>query len=311
MRLLARTPTGGVAGNEVMRRRAIVQATVIFIVLSYNLVPKRLHAQCGSACTSSDCPRVERSYRQGRWFVSETANFQVCCEDSDSTADNLSRHAESLRTELQAKWLGDISSAAWNPRCQILLYSSKQRYVAAVGRGSEQTVGSSLVDVNKDRITKRRIDLLGQSTEYLSAALPHELTHVVLRDRFMSTAPPRWADEGMATLADTDAKQLRHFNDLSRAIAKGTTFRAGALLAMDGYPQQDRFGAFYGESVSLTKYLVARGTPQQFVEFIELASSDGYEAALLKSYRIAGPGELDRQWRKSLKPIQLVSYSAR
>lgn len=79
--------------------------------------------------------------------------------------------------------------------------------MAAVGPGSEHTVGSSLVTVDKAKIASRRIDLLGDQTEFLTAALPHELTHVILRDRLMSTPPPRWADEGMAVLADTEAKQ--------------------------------------------------------------------------------------------------------
>jgi hypothetical protein len=237
---------------------------------------------------------------QGRWFVLETANFQVCCEGTDLPAQGLARHAESLRKELRAKWLGDGSSAAWKPRCQILLYSSQRSYVAAVGRGSERTVGSSLVDVDRGRVMQRRIDLLGQSTEYLSAALPHELTHVVLKDRFAATILPRWADEGMAILADTDAKQKRHFNDLRQAIITHTTFHVAELLAIENYPSPSRFGTFYGQSASLTNFLVGRKSPEQFTAFIERASTDGYEAALQRFYGISGVPELDRMWRKHL-----------
>jgi hypothetical protein len=145
----------------------------------------------------------------------------------------------------------------------------------------------------------------------MSAALPHELTHVVLRDRFTSAPSPRWADEGMATLADTEAKQGRHHKDLMTALANGTTFRAANLLAMDDYPQADRFGAFYGESVSLTKFLVDRATPQRFVEFVERAGREGYDAALRFCYGINGARELDRERRQSLNPIELESYSGR
>jgi len=243
----------------------------------------------------------------GRWFVLETANFQVCCEDSDSPADDLARHAESLRKELRAKWLGDRSSVAWNPRCQILLYSSQRSYVAAVGRGSERTVGSSLVDLEKGRIKTRRIDLLGHSTEYLSAALPHELTHVVLKDRFVTTDLPRWADEGMAILADTDAKQQRHFNDFQQAITSRTTFHVAELLAIDNYTSPTRFGTFYGQSASLTKFLVVRKSPEQFTAFIERASTVGYEAALQQFYGISGLSELDRMWKQHLNAERMVT----
>jgi hypothetical protein len=287
-----------------MRYRAIVQSTVILVVLSYVLVPRLLEAQGSAPCANSDCLHVSRIHRQGHWFVAETANFQICCEDSEPAAEILARRAESLRKELRDKWLGDASSATWIPRCQILLYSSQRSYVAAVGRGSERTVGSSLVDIDKGLITKRRIDLLGHSTDYLSAALPHELTHVILKDRFDATALPRWADEGMAILADTDAKQERHFKDLQKAFTRRTTFHVAELLTMEDYPSPTRFGTFYGQSASLAKFLVLRKTPKQFTSFIELANTDGYDSALQHFYGISGPRELDRLWRQYVDSVR-------
>jgi hypothetical protein len=230
--------------------------------------------------------------------VLETANFQVCCEHTEAPAKHLARHAEALRNALYTKWLGKDAPDKWSPKCQIILYADQRGYVAAVGRGSERTVGSSLVNVDKGRITSRRIDLLGGSTEYLSAALPHELTHVVLKDRFVTTELPRWADEGVAILADTKAKQGRHFKDLRDAIASGTTFHVAGLFTMDGYPRSDRFGAFYGQSASLTEFLVSRKAPETFIEFIERADSDGYDKALQHCYGISGLADLDRQWRR-------------
>src|SRR6185369_15416037 len=102
---------------------------------------------------------------------------------------------ESLRTELKSKWLPGSCSEGWKPKCEIVLHSKRPSYTAAVGRGSERTVGSSAVTVDKGRIVGRRIDLVAEDVDYFTAALPHELTHVVLRDRFVSAAMPRWADE--------------------------------------------------------------------------------------------------------------------
>jgi hypothetical protein len=165
-----------------------------------------------------------------------------------------------------------------------------------------------LVKTNKGRIVSRRIDLLGSDTEFLSAALPHELTHVILRDRFTLTVAPRWADEGMAMLADTEAKQDRHYRDLEEALAQRTTFRAAELLTMEEYPSPGRFGTYYGQSASLTKFLVARKSPEQFVEFLDRARNTGYDAALQECYGIAGVGELDRQWRQHGYSVRPVSY---
>lgn len=280
----------------------------LLVLFSITLLPQALMAQseCGTVCTCPDCP-LERKDRQGTWFVVETANFQVCCNESIEPATHLARHAEMLRAALRLKWLGEESGDAWNPRCQIVLYSNKRRYEAAVGRGSERTVGSSLVKIDNGRITKRRIDLLGGQTEYLSAALPHELTHVVLRDQFVYVPLPRWADEGIAILADPQAKQARHFKDLKESLKRSNTFHAASLLALDEYPRADRIGAFYGQSASLAQYLVTKESPQRFVEFVERASSVGFDEALRQCYGIAGMGELDRLWRGHAQTVQLAS----
>jgi hypothetical protein len=263
-------------------------------------------ASCTDA-TSLGCPSVERSYRNGRWFVLETANFQVYCEQSESAARKLARHAEVLRSSLCTKWIGRSAPDEWNPKCQIVLYPSQRSYVAAVGRGSERTVGSSLVKVVGGQVTARRIDLLEESTEYLSAALPHELTHVVLKDRFASKGLPRWADEGMAILADTEAKQERHNKDLRDALMSRTTFHAAELFLMDGYPPPKRFGAFYAQSASLTRFLVGRKGPQDFVKFIEQARENGFDTALRECFNIANAAELDRQWRQNISLVHRVA----
>jgi hypothetical protein len=108
---------------------------------------------------------------------------------------------------------------------------------------------------------------------------------------------PRWADEGIAILADPESKQGRHRNDLNNAVASGTTFPAGALLTLSEYPRPDQFGIFYGQSASLTEFLVQRRTPEAFIEFIERANLLGYESALRSCYNITSIGELDRKWR--------------
>lgn len=258
------------------------------------------HCDSGRLCTCPDCT-VSRCYTDARWYVVETQSFRVCSDESQSTAESLARHAEALRAELLPKWTGQKRAAEqWAPKCQIVLHATQQSYVAAVGRGSERTLGSSLVKAEGGKILKRRIDLLGGTTNFLSAALPHELTHVVVKDRFTQDWIPRWADEGIAVLADPPAKQGRHRNDLRNALVSGTTFEAGALLALDDYPRPDRFGVFYGQSASLAEYLLNRKTPADFLEFIERARVAGYDTALQTCYDISNVRELDRVWRASV-----------
>src|SRR5262245_59985651 len=112
----------------------------------------------------------------------------------------------------------------------------------------------------------------------------------------------------MATLADATAKQQRHNRDLQQAFARGTTFRAAELVATDEYPAPSRFGAFYGESVSPTRFLVTLKGPKQFVKFLERAQEGGSDEALRECYQINGVVELDRRWRQQLDAFRPASF---
>lgn len=91
--------------------------------------------------------------------------------------------------------MGDNSYVEWDPRCEVVVHESRAAYQRAVGAGSERTYGSSLIRFTQDRVAVRRIDVLPNAEGQL-AALPHELVHVVLADRFSGRQPPRWVDEG-------------------------------------------------------------------------------------------------------------------
>lgn len=254
------------------------------------------HCNGESVCNCPSCP-IEESYRRSRWNIIETANFKISSEVSKASATDIAKHAEALRSELVPKWLGSGTTQSWTPKCEIVLHGSRDSYVSAVGRGSERTVGSSLTKNDGPKVVLRRIDLLGNGTNFLEAALPHELTHVVLKDRFVTAHVPRWADEGTAILSDPSDKQRRHAVDLKRAISSSSTFHAAALLTLEEYPAPDRFGVFYGQSASVTEFLVRRKTPEKFIKFIEKANAVGYDSALRTCYDIASIGELDRLWR--------------
>src|SRR5262245_61160368 len=111
-----------------LSRRPFFLLAVLTVV---SLTAECGHAYCGSdtVCTCPDCPK-KRIYRQARWCVVETDNFQVCCEESHVRAEGLARHAETLRTDLRSKWLAEVPDTAWSPKCQIVLHSELRKYVA-------------------------------------------------------------------------------------------------------------------------------------------------------------------------------------
>src|SRR5664279_1917675 len=206
---------------------------------------------------------ADSAVRHGNWLIEETENFSICRPvhyryDADTGAA-----LEKARAELQEAWLPNVAAKAWKPKCQIVLHGSSAAYLQAVGRGAASTTGSALVDFDKDRIATRKIDIRGDRADWFDAALTHELTHVVLADRFIAVAIPHWADEGMAILADTPAKRDRHAVDLHAAVGAGAHFPLAEMLTLGGYPQAQRMGAFYGQSASLVSYLTTIGTREQ------------------------------------------------
>src|SRR5205085_5067077 len=141
-------------------------------------------------------------------------------------------------------------------------------YLAVVGAGGRQTFGSSLVKFGQGKaIARRVIDFRGDSPHGL-AAVPHEMTHVVLADLLDGRQPPRWADEGMAILADSHEKQMLHERDLTQGIASRSAFRVTELMTIEAYPQPSRMAAFYGQSASVTACLAKRDDPARLVEFL-------------------------------------------
>jgi hypothetical protein len=79
---------------------------------------------------------------------------------------------------------------------------------------------------------------------WMTSALPHELTHVVLAEKFTRKQIPRWANEGMAILSEPAARQATRRAAMQRALATTGRFAAGELAtlsrgAASAPPKQD------------------------------------------------------------------------
>ncbi len=172
----------------------------------------------------------------------ESANFCVCGIASQEQIKALLDTCEATRSGLSTQWLGSDKSGSdklgrdnldggksgggksgggksgggksgggksgggkagvWEPKCYIVLHPTAESYLREVGEG-QMTAGSSLIEFAGNRLVTRRVDLRADHPEGYLGALAHELTHVVIAERFIERQIPRWADEGMAVLADT------------------------------------------------------------------------------------------------------------
>ncbi|MGE5194089.1 MAG: peptidase MA family metallohydrolase [Deltaproteobacteria bacterium] len=263
---------------------------------------------CGTTARAAEKPaaasrpvagEISRTYTTQGWLVQESASFRVFCRTDCTDAKRLPAACEALRRQLQETWFGEATDA-WSLRCDIVLHPSVAGYVRELGPGSQQSSGCATIEIEKGRVVKRRVDLRADAADWMSSSLPHELTHVVLADKFATKQVPRWADEGMAILSEPADRQSIRRSAMQRAFGRAPRYAAGDLLALREYPSGDHRDAFYGQSASLVAYLIERDSPEKFIEFLELGQRKGFEPALAEIYGLRSLAALDARWHPQL-----------
>lgn len=233
------------------------------------------------------------NFTHAAWHQVATSNFRVWAAQPE-IADRVAAACEKQRAELRMFWSeGDslvtdksanIIPERWATRCEVIVHPTQAQYVAAVGPGGERSFGASYWRLDRGQIAHRRIDLRSDQRDPCVAALPHELTHLVIADRFPTQPLPRWLDEGIALLADPLSKQSGHETDWLVAQNQATAFRLVELLEQHKYPAADRVQTFYGQSAAMVRDLLRRNTPGEMLRFIETAQKRGYDLALREHY---------------------------
>ncbi|WP_337174009.1 hypothetical protein [Paludisphaera sp.] len=227
------------------------------------------------------------------WEVHETESFRVFHVDP-ALAQQAAEVAETVRAAQGKRWGSPETKAAWAPKCDIYLYPTPADFARMTGQ-PETSPGFSTMGIGGGKVVARRVNLRADHPQLLAAVLPHEVTHVVLADVFPDQQVPRWADEGMAVLAEPLAEQAGRCSELGAPLAEGRVFPLETLMTTD-YPEAQDWNLYYAQSVSLTRFLMAQGTPAQFVAFIKDAQQRGPDTALRATYRIAGFKDLETRW---------------
>ncbi len=241
---------------------------------------------CVNAQTLSDLEAIRSS----------SNSFEIQSFQGGPSASRVLTLCEKLRSELSQVWGDDDVLAAWEPRCKIQLHQNRESYMQKVGVNGGQTSGCSLIRMDSGKVVCREIELvLNQHGEL--PALPHELTHIVLADKFRGRQPPHWIDEGIAMLADTLAKQNLHSRDCHEAILSGEALPVHQIVTMETFSSPDQMPAFYGQSLSLVRMLAERASPEKIVEFANDSIDRGFDTALKDHYSLDGIAELEKAWK--------------
>ena len=251
----------------------------------------------------AEIERDSRSDTSG-WQVHESANFRIFHCDL-AIARQAAEVAESVRSAQARRWGSPSANLRWTPRCDLFLHPTAQSYSDATGQPAGSPGISTMLN-DGARVVARRINLRADNPVLLTATLPHELTHIVLADLFVTQQIPRWADEGIAVLAEPAEEQRNRLGDLHQPLKSGQVFPVAQLIKLDMPQAKDR-QLFYAQSVSLTSYLVEQGPPERFIQFVrDSLRSGGVDAALRDVYQIEGLDDLHSRWlvhaRKQVAP---------
>ncbi|MCA1686165.1 MAG: hypothetical protein LC745_09320, partial [Planctomycetia bacterium] len=224
----------------------------------------------------------------------ESSNFVVVHVGKDrALAERAAQAAEAARESQVKRW--GAAADPWNPRCEIVLFPNARDFARETLQPADSP-GFSTMGMNAGKVVLRRVHLRTDHPNMVKAILPHEVAHVVLADLFPTQQIPRWADEGMAVLAEPHSEQAIRAADLNEPLRSGRVFRVRDLMAMDNYPKPEFWGLYYAQSVSLTRFLVETGSPSQFVRFVQQSQKTGVEPALRQVYSVSGFAELQKRW---------------
>ena len=219
---------------------------------------------------------------QDGYKIAETAHFRILHDQGKPVVEKVGELAEMTRSTLQRKWFGE-EAADWDGKCSIYLHANRENYLEKTKM--KNTLGH-MRTLDMGGMFLRSIHLPCKEPSQVIDVLPHEVSHSVMAIRFQGRTP-RWADEGMAMLAETPSSIEECLGRLPRYRRKENLFSLEVLMQTEEAEQFNTM-EFYSQSTSLVQFLAAEKGPRAFTEFLRtyITKGGGAEAALKKHYDI-------------------------
>lgn len=281
-------------------------AVRVFSLLA--LVAQPLFAASPTEPAESPTSQAIEVRNSGGWRIVESRNFRCWCQLSEEEGRRLAESCEAWRSRLRATWNPAAETVHWVIKCDLYVHPTRDAYNAALGRPGDTSVGSTIINFDRGVTVRRRIDVRADASDWSNSALPHEMTHVVLGERFQGQSLPRWADEGIAMLSESADKHRERLENLQKLLTANTTCPIADVLSYTHLPAPHLRDAYYGQSLALTSLLIQKSTPAKFADFIEESQTSGIESALQSHYSIRDVAVLQRVWNEWTRDPSKVSF---
>lgn len=213
----------------------------------------------------------------------ESSNFRVTADDA-RIAEQLALTAEELRKQVALEWLGE-ELPRWKSCCVVFIDTSPERMS-----------GVTTYEFARGQVRRWRMSLRGPLERIIESLLPHEIAHTVLASHFLR-AIPRWADEGVALMAEDELDRRRVRRMAESFVESGERLSLLSFLETDEYPTDRRqMRVLYAQAASFTEFLVMAGK-SQFLEFVAAGIEEGWVAAAESIYGFESLADVEQCWR--------------
>jgi len=209
-------------------------------------------------------------------------NF-TCNYSDQAFAQQVVDVAEHERDVQAMQWLGK-TLPPWYVKCEI-----------NVRLRNHSGGGSTSMDFDRGSVGNWHMLVTGTKGAILNNVIPHEVTHTITASHFKRKVP-RWADEGMAALAEDDSVWESHYISLKQTW---NTYPIPFHEMMD----RQEYGkdmnyvlSFYARSAYAVAYLVKKKGRAGFLAYLNTAHAQGWEAAMQKHYGTS-VARAEQEWR--------------
>ena len=238
---------------------------------------------------------------KGAWQELKDKHFVVYYQNKDEQelAKLLLRQAEMYYQKIggQIGYTRYTNFWTWEERAKILLFHDQQSFVETTGQPPWTT---GYADRDTYLFNARVIVTFKQEKEFLDGLLPHEISHLILRDFISDHQIPMWFDEGVAQLQEPAKKEVA--DRIMRAlIKKGAYIPFDIFMVWDIRKEENtqKVQAFYAQSLSVVEFMVETYGSDSFSRLCRyLRDGKGFEEALRSSYSntVGSLQDLEHKW---------------
>lgn len=181
----------------------------------------------------------------------------------------------------------------WEDRARIFIYESRQEYTE--GRGRPEWSMASV------RIRKKFIDTFYFEEGFFDIVLPHELTHIILREIIGSkTKVPLWFEEGVACANENDC-YVKYLLLVKGFLDEEAYIPIPEIEKMDKLSAESQ-AIFYPIAASVVIFLLEDYKKEHFVQLCrKLRDGNTFYKTMDKIYGIKDAEDLDEKFLSFLR----------